>query len=66
MMRQKLLFALPLFTFMMFLHSCSSIKVITDYDPNVSFDRYKTYAFYKAGIDQVKISDLDKRRILKS
>lgn len=65
-MRQKLLFALPLFTLMMFLHSCSSIKVITDYDPNVSFDRYKTYAFYKAGIDQVKISDLDKRRILKS
>lgn len=65
-MRQKLLFALPLLTFMMFLHSCSSIKVITDYDPNVSFDRYKTYAFYKAGIDQVKISDLDKRRILKS
>ena len=65
-MRQKLLFALPLFTFMMFLQSCSSIKVITDYDPNVSFDRYKTYAFYKAGIDQVKISDLDKRRILKS
>jgi len=65
-MRQKLLFTLPLITFMMFLHSCSSIKVITDYDPNVSFDRYKTYAFYKAGIDQVKISDLDKRRILKS
>lgn len=48
------------------LWSCNSIKVITDYDPNVTFDGYNTYAFYKKGIDQVQVSDLDKRRILKA
>ena len=65
-MRQKLFKAFPLLMALLVVTSCSSIKVITDYDPNVSFDRYQTYAFYKSGIDQVKISDLDKRRILKS
>jgi len=46
--------------------SCSSIKVYSDYDKNADFSAYKTYAFYKKGIDKVEISDLDKRRILKA
>jgi len=46
--------------------SCSSVRVNTDYDKNVSFSDYKTYAFYKTGIDKVEISDLDKKRILRS
>ena len=46
--------------------SCSSIKVYSDYDKKVDFTPYKTFAFYKAGIDKVEISDLDKRRILNS
>jgi hypothetical protein len=48
------------------LNSCSSIKVIADYDPLVNFENYRSYAFYKKGIDQVQISDLDKKRILKA
>ena len=44
--------------------SCSSVSVNSDYDKNVDFSSYKTYAFFKAGIDKVEISDLDKRRIL--
>ena len=28
--------------------------------------KYKTYAYFKPGIDKVEISDLDKRRILKA
>ena len=46
--------------------SCSSVSVNSDYDKNVDFSSYKTYAFYKTGIDKVEISDLDKRRILRA
>ncbi len=62
-MKKYLLLALT-FVATLSLSSCHSIKVITDYDPSVSFDNYNTYAFYKKGIDQVQVSDLDKRRIL--
>jgi len=48
------------------LTSCTSIKVISDYDKDVTFDAYRSYAFYKTGIDQAQISDLDKRRILRA
>ena len=48
------------------LGACSSVRVAADYDKNVDFAQYKTYAFYKNGIDKVEISDLDKKRILRS
>jgi hypothetical protein len=40
--------------------------VNSDYDKQVDFTRYKTYAFHKTGIDKAEISDLDKKRILRS
>lgn len=46
--------------------SCSSVKVLSDYDQEVDFTSYKSYAFYKTGIDQAQISDLDKKRILRA
>ena len=46
--------------------SCSSVRVTSDYDTSTDFSKYKTFAFYKKGIDKVEISDLDKRRILKA
>jgi hypothetical protein len=46
------------------LASCSSVRVASDYDKNADFSQYKSYAFFKSGIDKVEISDLDKRRIL--
>ena len=46
------------------LTSCSSIKVVTDYDKKATFNNYKTYAFYKKGIKSVALSDIDKKRIL--
>jgi len=52
--------------FALLLSSCSSVKVNSDYDKKVDFTPYKTFAFYKAGIDKVEISDLDKKRILNS
>ena len=46
--------------------SCASVSVSSDYDKSTDFSNYKTYAFYKKGIDKVEISDLDKRRILRA
>jgi len=46
--------------------SCSSVSVNTDYDKNVNFDQFKTYAYDKKGIDKVELSDLDKKRILRA
>jgi hypothetical protein len=42
------------------------VRVATDYDAKTDFTTYKTFAFYKKGIDKAKISDLDKRRILRA
>lgn len=50
----------------MILSSCASIHVASDYDRQADFNSYKSYAFYKTGIDQTQISDLDKKRILKA
>lgn len=57
--------AIPLFV-LLFLSSCSSVQVLSDYDQEANFNEYKSYAFYKTGIDQAQISDLDKKRILKA
>lgn len=46
--------------------SCSSVRVASDYDKEANFNSYKTFAFYKTGIDKAEISDLDKRRILRA
>jgi len=47
------------------LASCSSVSVTTDYEPKTNFNVYKTFAFYKKGIDNALISDIDKKRILR-
>lgn len=59
----KLLF-LPIIA--LIITSCSSVKVTTDYDTKVDFNQYKTFAFYKKGIDKAAISDLDKKRIMRA
>lgn len=55
--------ALPLFGLLL-LSSCASVRVVSDYDSEADFNSYKSYAFYKTGIDKAQISDLDKKRIL--
>jgi hypothetical protein len=55
-----------LLTLVILFSSCSAVKVAVDYDSKVDFKKYKTFAFYKTGIDKAKISDLDKKRILKA
>jgi hypothetical protein len=46
--------------------SCNSVKVTTDYDSEANFSKYKTFAFFKPGIDKADISDLDKKRVLRA
>lgn len=57
---------LPVLLLFLVLASCSAVRVNADFDKNVNFAPYKTYAFYKTGIDKAEISDLDKKRILRS
>lgn len=51
--------------FLLVLTSCNTIRVVSDYDKATNFDNYSSFAFYKPGIDKAKISDLDKKRILR-
>lgn len=51
---------------LMLFSSCTSVRVVADYDKQVNFTEFKSFAFYKPGIDKAEISDLDKRRILKA
>ena len=46
--------------------SCTSVRVASDYDENADFTQYKTYAFFKEGLDKAEISDLDKKRIMRA
>jgi len=62
----KTLKLLPLLALAVLFTSCATVRVSSDYDPSVNFNEYKTYAFYKPGIDKAEISDLDKRRILRA
>ncbi|MEO0573075.1 MAG: DUF4136 domain-containing protein [Bacteroidota bacterium] len=64
-MKKIKVFVLPLLVLFL-LSSCVSVKVVSDYDREANFNGYKTYAFYKTGIDKAQISDLDKKRILKA
>lgn len=63
---KKLLNTLPLIALLIVATSCSSVRVAADYDKNANFGEYKTFAFFKTGIDKAEISDLDKRRILRA
>jgi ABC-type maltose transport system permease subunit len=63
---KKILFPFIIILLIVSLSSCTSIRVASDYDKNANFDNYKTFAFYKPGIDKAEINDIDKRRILRA
>ncbi|WP_292947333.1 DUF4136 domain-containing protein [Olleya sp. UBA1516] len=62
----KTLQILPALLLLIAFTSCSSVKVAADYDKAVDFNNYKTFAFFKSGIDKAEINDIDKRRILRA
>lgn len=61
----KALKFLPLLLLFIFT-SCSTVRVASDFDKEANFSQYKSFAFYKPGIDKAQISDLDKKRILRA
>ena len=63
---KRLIKIFPVLMMALLFSSCNSVRVATDYDKDIQFDTYKTFAFYKTGIDKAQISDLDKRRILRA
>jgi hypothetical protein len=62
----RFIYVIPVMIALLLLSSCSSVRVAADYDKNANFDNFKTFAFYKPGIDKAEINDLDKRRILRA
>lgn len=62
----KIIKLLPIAILALVITSCSSVRVAADYDRDVDFNQYKTFAFFKSGIDKAEISDLDKKRILRA
>jgi len=63
---KKILKTLSLLALLIVVSSCSSIQVTADYDKKADFNTYKTFAFFKTGIDKAEINDIDKRRILRA
>lgn len=64
-MKNLKLLAIPVIAILL-LSSCTSVRVLSDYDKEANFNTYKTYAYYKSGIDKAQISDIDKKRILRA
>jgi len=63
---KKLIQKLSLLAVLLVITSCSSVKVATDYEKSADFSKYKSFAFYKPGIDEAEINDIDKRRLLRA
>lgn len=62
----KFLRFLPVLFVLFVFSSCTTVRVVTDYDKEANFGTYKNYAFFKPGIDKAQVSDLDKKRILRA
>ncbi|KLT66438.1 DUF4136 domain-containing protein, partial [Pedobacter sp. BMA] len=58
---QKLLM---LFTVVLALAGCSTLRTASDYDKTADLNSYKTYNFYDKGVARVKLNNLDKRRLM--
>jgi hypothetical protein len=46
--------------------SCQTVRVSQDYAIGTDFSQYNTFAYFKKGVDEAKISELDKKRILRA
>jgi hypothetical protein len=60
---KKTLLLLVLLTAMV---GCQTVRVSQDYAIGTDFNQYKTYAYFKKGVDEANISELDKKRILRA
>lgn len=60
---KKLILHIGALAGLVFMNSCSSLKVYSDFDPTVDWTKYKTFEYYGWAEESDKIlNDLDKRR----
>ena len=61
-------YILTLLTTLVVLVGCSSISVTDDYNPNVDFSKYKTFAVYKGTMEgsELEKAPLMKQRVLEA
>lgn len=60
---RKLFFLLMVGTTIL-LTSCTTVRVSSDFDKAANFQQYQTYAFHAKGLADIKMNDLDKRRVV--
>lgn len=65
-MMKRIIKLLPILLLAIVVTSCSSVRVASDYERTTNFDEFKSFAFFKPGIDKAEINDIDKRRILRA
>lgn len=63
---KRIIQILPVALVLLLVTSCSSVRVASDYDRSINFNQYKTFAFFKTGIDRAEINDIEKKRILRA
>ncbi len=54
------------FILLALLSSCSSLRTAFDYDKDVDFANYRTFAFHKEGMAELKVNDIDKKRFIQA
>lgn len=59
-------FLLPILGLFMVINlsSCNTVRVSSDFDRSANFDQYKSFAFHEKGLADLKMNDLDKRRVV--
>lgn len=50
----------------LFVTSCGTVQVSTDYDRSANFATFQTYSIHQKGLDKLKVNDLDKNRLIKA
>ena len=53
------------FLLLTFILSCGNVKVFSDFDKSANFNKYQTFSFFDKGIENLKISDIEKEKIIK-
>lgn len=64
-MKKILTFTVSLIAMFLF-GACSTLQTAFDYDKEANFNQYKTFAFYKEGMQQLKVNDIDKKRFVEA
>ncbi|CAI9428701.1 DUF4136 domain-containing protein [Candidatus Ornithobacterium hominis] len=60
----KTIFSSLIFFSFLWLTSCGSVSVSSDFDRNADFSQYKTFAYHQEGLEKLEMNSLDKKRVV--